>query len=102
MHREALIEALPGYNVGFNIKHIGVEELKRGYVASNAYDDPARRATNFTSQVIIMNHPGLDRLEMAMPLFLTVTPPTLLSSLLSLLPRLTDVLVKRLRRSLNS
>ncbi|WJX40281.1 hypothetical protein P8452_27773 [Trifolium repens] len=50
MHREALIEALPGYNVGFNIKHIGVEELKRGYVASNAYDDPARRATNFTSQ----------------------------------------------------
>ncbi|KAF9606527.1 hypothetical protein IFM89_025900 [Coptis chinensis] len=31
---------------------------KRGFVASNSKDDPAKEAANFTSQVIIMNHPG--------------------------------------------
>ncbi|KAI3915405.1 hypothetical protein MKW98_022363 [Papaver atlanticum] len=44
--------------VGFNVKNVAVEDLKRGFVASNSKDDPAREAANFTSQVIIMNHPG--------------------------------------------
>ncbi|WOK98050.1 hypothetical protein Cni_G06760 [Canna indica] len=52
------MEALPGDNVGFNVKNVAVKDLKRGYVASNAKDDPAKEAANFTSQVIIMNHPG--------------------------------------------
>ncbi|RZC87860.1 hypothetical protein C5167_026981, partial [Papaver somniferum] len=58
MHHEALQEALPGDNVGFNVKNVAVKDLKRGFVASNSKDDPAREASNFTSQVIIMNHPG--------------------------------------------
>ncbi|XP_061976423.1 elongation factor 1-alpha isoform X3 [Populus nigra] len=58
MHHEALQEALPGDNVGFNVKNVAVKDLKRGFVASNSKDDPAREAANFTSQVIIMNHPG--------------------------------------------
>ncbi|OMO71625.1 hypothetical protein CCACVL1_18119 [Corchorus capsularis] len=58
MHHEALQEALPGENVGFNVKNVAVKDLKRGYVASNSKDDPAKEAANFTSQVIIMNHPG--------------------------------------------
>ncbi|CAA6658814.1 unnamed protein product [Spirodela intermedia] len=58
MHHEALQEALPGDNVGFNVKNIAVKDLKRGYVASNSKDDPAKEAANFTAQVIIMNHPG--------------------------------------------
>nr|GMD67179.1 elongation factor 1-alpha-like [Ipomoea batatas] len=58
MHHEALQEALPGDNVGFNVKNVAVKDLKRGYVASNSKDDPAKGAANFTSQVIIMNHPG--------------------------------------------
>ncbi|CAK7325512.1 unnamed protein product [Dovyalis caffra] len=58
MHHEALQEALPGDNVGFNVKNVSVKDLKRGYVASNSKDDPAREAANFTAQVIIMNHPG--------------------------------------------
>ncbi|PKA58066.1 Elongation factor 1-alpha [Apostasia shenzhenica] len=42
-YHEALQEALPGDNVvGFNVKN----------------DDPAKEAASFTSQVIIMNHPG--------------------------------------------
>ncbi|KAF2299946.1 hypothetical protein GH714_006375 [Hevea brasiliensis] len=58
MHHEALQEALPSDNVGFNVKNVAVKDLKRGYVASNSKDDPAKEAANFTSQVIIMNHPG--------------------------------------------
>ncbi|RWR76950.1 elongation factor 1-alpha [Cinnamomum micranthum f. kanehirae] len=58
MHHEALQEALPGDNAGFNVKNVAVKDLKRGFVASNSKDDPAKEAANFTSQVIIMNHPG--------------------------------------------
>ncbi|KAK1357455.1 hypothetical protein POM88_050711 [Heracleum sosnowskyi] len=58
MHHESLVEALPGDNVGFNVKNVAVKDLKRGYVASNSKDDPAKGAASFTSQVIIMNHPG--------------------------------------------
>ncbi|XP_039003262.1 elongation factor 1-alpha-like, partial [Hibiscus syriacus] len=57
MHHESLPEALSGDNVGFNVKNVVVKDLKRGYVASNSKDDPAKEAANFTSQVIIMNHP---------------------------------------------
>ncbi|KAJ8491199.1 hypothetical protein OPV22_012920 [Ensete ventricosum] len=58
MHHEALQEAFPGDNVGFNVKNVAVKDLKRGFVASNSKEDPAKEAANFTSQVIIMNHPG--------------------------------------------
>uniref|UniRef100_A0A7C9E5A0 Translation elongation factor EFTu/EF1A C-terminal domain-containing protein n=1 Tax=Opuntia streptacantha TaxID=393608 RepID=A0A7C9E5A0_OPUST len=58
MHHEALPEALPGDNVGFNVKNVAVKDLKRGYVASDSKNDPAKEAASFTSQVIIMNHPG--------------------------------------------
>ncbi|MBA0734769.1 hypothetical protein Gogos_018662, partial [Gossypium gossypioides] len=58
MHHESLPEAFPGDNVGFNVKNVAVKDLKRGFVASNSKDDPAKEAANFTSQVIIMNHPG--------------------------------------------
>ncbi|CAD6217603.1 unnamed protein product [Miscanthus lutarioriparius] len=58
MHHESMQEALPGDNVGFNVKNVAVKDLKRGYVASNSKDDPAKEAASFTAQVIIMNHPG--------------------------------------------
>jgi elongation factor 1-alpha len=58
MHHEALSKAFPGDNVGFHVKNVAVKDLKRGYVASNSMDDPAKEAANFTSQVIIINHPG--------------------------------------------
>ncbi|XP_058004934.1 elongation factor 1-alpha isoform X7 [Hevea brasiliensis] len=58
MHHEALQKALPGDYVGFNVTNVAVNDLKRGYVASNSKHDPAKEAANFTSQVIIINHPG--------------------------------------------
>jgi elongation factor 1-alpha len=58
MHHEALTEAVPGDNVGFNVKGVSVKDLKRGYVASDSKRDPAKGCENFSAQVIIMNHPG--------------------------------------------
>jgi len=58
MHHEALTEALPGDNVGFNVKNVSVKELKRGYVCSSLKDKPARATQDFTAQVIVLNHPG--------------------------------------------
>merc|ERR1711942_51779 len=58
MHHEALPEAVPGDNVGFNIKNVSVKDIKRGYVASDSKNKPAIGAKDFTAQVIVLNHPG--------------------------------------------
>jgi len=58
MHHESLPEAVPGDNVGFNVKNVSVKDIKRGYVASDSKNDPAKGCSSFHAQVIIMNHPG--------------------------------------------
>merc|ERR1712112_413089 len=58
MHHESLTEALPGDNVGFNIKNVSVKDIKRGNVAGDSKNDPPKKAQTFKAQVIIMNHPG--------------------------------------------
>merc|ERR1719309_1749582 len=58
MHHEALTEAVPGDNVGFNVKNVSVKDLKRGFVASDSKNDPAKEAADFDAQVIVLNHPG--------------------------------------------
>merc|ERR1719398_530716 len=58
MHHESLPEAVPGDNVGFNIKNVSVKDIKRGYVASDSKNKPASGAKDFTAQVIVLNHPG--------------------------------------------
>merc|ERR1712179_544866 len=47
MHHEALVEAVPGDNVGFNVKNVSVKDLKRGFVASDSKNDPAKEAGYF-------------------------------------------------------
>lgn len=49
MHHENLLEALPGDNVGFNIKNVAVKDLKRGYVTSDTKNDPAKEAETFVA-----------------------------------------------------
>ena len=51
MHHEALSEALPGDNVGFNVKNVSVKEIKRGMVAGDSKNDPPKEAKNFDAQV---------------------------------------------------
>jgi len=58
MHHEQLTEAVPGDNVGFNVKNISVKDIRRGNVAGDSKNDPPKGCENFTAQVIILNHPG--------------------------------------------
>merc|ERR1719343_1688414 len=58
MHHESLPQAVPGDNVGFNVKNVAVKDLKRGFVASDSKSDPACGVSKFEAQVIVMNHPG--------------------------------------------
>jgi elongation factor 1-alpha len=58
MHHEQLQEAVPGDNVGFNVRNLAVKDLKRGYVCSDSKNDPAKDTQHFDAQVIVMNHPG--------------------------------------------
>ena len=58
MHHESLPEAVPGDNVGFNVKNVSVKDIKRGNVASDSKNKPASGVSDFTAQVIVLNHPG--------------------------------------------
>merc|ERR1712033_123027 len=58
MHHESLPEAVPGDNVGFNVKNVSVKEIRRGMVAGDSKNDPPKGCENFTAQVIVLNHPG--------------------------------------------
>merc|ERR1712200_356138 len=58
MHHESLPEAVPGDSVGFNVKNVSVKDIRRGNVASDSKNDPAKGAKSFHAQVIILNHPG--------------------------------------------
>merc|ERR1712032_603357 len=58
MHHEQVEEALPGDNVGFNVKNLSVKDIKRGYVCSDSKNDPAMDTEMFVAQVIVLNHPG--------------------------------------------
>jgi len=56
MHHEAVAEAIPGDNVGFNVKNVAVTDLHRGFVASDSKNDPCQGTNSFEAQVIIMKH----------------------------------------------
>jgi elongation factor 1-alpha len=51
MHHESLSEAVPGDNVGFNVKNVSVKEIRRGYVAGDSKTDPPKEAEHFTAEV---------------------------------------------------
>ncbi|ELK02148.1 60S ribosomal protein L11 [Pteropus alecto] len=50
MHHEALAEALPGDNVGFNVKNVSVKDIRRGNVAGESKNDPPLEVGSFISQ----------------------------------------------------
>lgn len=51
MHHESLPEAVPGDNVGFNVKNVSVKDIRRGSVCSDSKNDPAKEARTFNAQV---------------------------------------------------
>ena len=58
MHHTSIPEAIPGDNVGFNVKGLSIKDIKRGYVCGDTKNDPPREVESFVAQIIIMNHPG--------------------------------------------
>ena len=54
MHHESLAEALPGDNVGFNIKNVSAKEVRRGNVCGDSKNDPPKEAATFRAQVILL------------------------------------------------
>jgi elongation factor 1-alpha len=58
MHHEALEQAVPGDNVGFNVKNVAVKDLRRGFVCGDSKVDPPAETDFFVAQVIVLNHPG--------------------------------------------
>lgn len=41
-----------------HLRNVSVKDIRRGNVASDSKNDPAKEAASFTAQVIILNHPG--------------------------------------------
>ncbi len=58
MHHEQVQQAEPGDNVGFNARGFGKKDIARGDVVGPA-DAPPTVATEFTAQIVIMNHPSV-------------------------------------------
>jgi len=57
MHHEEIPEALPGDNVGFNVRGIGKGDIRRGDVCGPA-DTPPTVAEEFVAQVVVLHHPS--------------------------------------------
>jgi len=58
MHHESMPQAVPGDNIGFNVKSVSVKDIKRGMVCGDSKQDPPMETDTFTAQVIVLNHPG--------------------------------------------
>ncbi len=56
MHHKQLTQAEPGDNVGFNVRGVSREQIKRGDVVGKP-DNPPTVAKEFTAQIIVLNHP---------------------------------------------
>ncbi|MFA5411821.1 MAG: translation elongation factor EF-1 subunit alpha [Candidatus Micrarchaeia archaeon] len=56
MHHQEMQEAIPGDNVGFNVKGVDKKDVKRGDVIGPA-DKPPTVAEEFTAQIVVLNHP---------------------------------------------
>jgi len=58
MHHESMPQAVPGDNIGFNVKGLSIKDIRRGMVCGDSKQDPPMETDTFTAQVIVMNHPG--------------------------------------------
>jgi elongation factor 1-alpha len=56
MHHEQMQEAFPGDNVGFNVRGVTKEQIRRGDVLGGA-DKPPSVAKEFTAQIVVLHHP---------------------------------------------
>lgn len=57
MHHEEIPEAIPGDNIGWNVRGIGRGDIRRGDVCGHP-DNPPTVADEFTVQIIVLQHPS--------------------------------------------
>lgn len=58
MHHQPLQRAEPGDNIGFNVRGISKNDIKRGDVCGKL-DNPPTVAQEFTAQIVVLNHPSV-------------------------------------------
>ncbi len=58
MHHEEVDYAGPGDNVGFNVRGVGQDDIRRGDVCGPA-SDPPTVAETFKAQIVVMQHPSV-------------------------------------------
>ncbi len=58
MHHEQIPKAEPGDNVGFNVRGVARNDIRRGDVAGPE-DNPPTVAKSFTAQIMVLNHPSV-------------------------------------------
>ena len=58
MHHEQLKQAIPGDNVGFNVRGIEKKDIARGDVLGHTNNVPTV-ASEFTAQIVVLNHPSV-------------------------------------------
>lgn len=58
MHHEAVQEAQPGDNVGFNVRGIDKNDIRRGEVAGPV-SNPPTVVESFTAKIQVLNHPSV-------------------------------------------
>ncbi len=58
MHHEMLKQAVPGDNVGVNVRGIEKKDIARGDVISHT-DKPAPVVEEFTAQIMVLDHPSV-------------------------------------------
>jgi elongation factor 1-alpha len=57
-HHEEVDEADPGANIGFNVRGVGKDDVKRGDVAGHSDDTPTV-VDEFKAQIIVLDHPNV-------------------------------------------
>lgn len=57
-HHETMPSAEPGDNIGFNVRGVGKNDVRRGDVAGHA-DDAPTVAKQFDAQIVVLQHPGV-------------------------------------------
>jgi len=57
MHHQEIPEAYPGDNIGWNVRGISKNDIKRGDVCGHV-DNPPTVAKEFTAQIVVLQHPS--------------------------------------------
>ncbi len=56
MHHQSMEQAMPGDNIGFNVRGVGKKDIHKGDVLGTV-SNPPKPVKEFTAQIIVLQHP---------------------------------------------